>query len=147
MGYGDNNTFSGLRFVNSKRCEESFHRIDSWTPTDWMTAIAGEVGEAANLVKKLRRIESDGLDVPQNREMIEWVYGDAGASAASTVAPNELRAAVERELVKRLGAELADVVIYVDLLAARLGIDLGQAVIDKFNATSKKVGSSWTLPY
>ena len=38
----------------------------------------------------------------------------------------------------RLALELADVVIYADLLAARQGIDLGRAVIAKFNAVSRK---------
>ena len=33
---------------------------DPWSPCDWMTALAGEVGEAANLIKKRRR----GEDIP-----------------------------------------------------------------------------------
>lgn len=37
-----------------------------------------------------------------------------------------------------LGAELADVIIYVDLIARHAGIDLGAAVRDKFNATSEE---------
>lgn len=41
--------------------------------------------------------------------------------------------------------ELADTVIYADLLAARLGIDLGQAIIDKFNLVSEKKGSDFKL--
>lgn len=36
--------------------------------------------------------------------------------------------------------EIADVVIYLDLLAARLGIDLGDAIAAKFNAVSGRVG-------
>lgn len=36
--------------------------------------------------------------------------------------------------------ELADVIIAADLVASELGIDLGQAVADKFNATSRKHG-------
>lgn len=36
--------------------------------------------------------------------------------------------------------ELADVQIYLDLLAHRLGIDLGDAVIEKFNEVSKRIG-------
>ncbi len=28
---------------------------DCWTPNDWMTALAGEIGEAANILKKVRR--------------------------------------------------------------------------------------------
>lgn len=41
--------------------------------------------------------------------------------------------------------ELADVQIYLDLLAYQLGIDLEQAVINKFNEVSKRVGSNVTL--
>ena len=39
-----------------------------------------------------------------------------------------------------LREELADVIICVDLIAMDLGIDLGEAVRDKFNATSEKYG-------
>lgn len=41
--------------------------------------------------------------------------------------------------------EAADVLIYLDLLAARLGIDLEEAVERKFNRTSMKMGSSIRL--
>jgi NTP pyrophosphatase (non-canonical NTP hydrolase) len=44
-----------------------------------------------------------------------------------------------------LAAELADVVICVDLMALTAGIDLMSAVRDKFNATSEKVGLSTKL--
>lgn len=38
--------------------------------------------------------------------------------------------------------EIADVVIYLDILAYRLGIDLGKAVMDKFNEVSNRVGAN-----
>ena len=38
--------------------------------------------------------------------------------------------------------EIADVVIYADLLAARLGVNLEAAVQRKFNEVSQRVGSS-----
>jgi NTP pyrophosphatase (non-canonical NTP hydrolase) len=41
---------------------------------------------------------------------------------------------------KQIADELADVVTYLDLLAAVLGVDLGQAVADKFNEVSIRVG-------
>lgn len=41
--------------------------------------------------------------------------------------------------------EMADVVIYMDLLAASMGIDLGEAIRRKFNITSNKVGSGVVL--
>lgn len=40
------------------------------------------------------------------------------------------------------GKELADVQIYLDILAFQLGVDLGQAVINKFNEVSTRVGAS-----
>ena len=42
------------------------------------------------------------------------------------------------KLQDRLALELADVVIYADLLAERLGIDLGAAVRTKFNEVSDR---------
>lgn len=45
-----------------------------------------------------------------------------------------------RATTSDLADELADVVICADLLALTEGIDLGAAVIRKFNATSEKVG-------
>ncbi len=37
--------------------------------------------------------------------------------------------------------ELADVQIYLDILAMQLDVDLGQATIDKFNEVSNRVGA------
>lgn len=37
--------------------------------------------------------------------------------------------------------ELADIQTYLDILAFRLGVDLGRATIDKFNEVSRRVGS------
>jgi len=96
-----NLTFDGLREKNVARCEQVFHALDHWSPTDWACALAGEVGEACNVAKKMRR-------------------GDKG------------------EFTKALAKELADVVIYADLLAARMGIDLGEEVVKKFNEVSLK---------
>ena|ERR1700679_374147 len=47
----------------------------------------------------------------------------------------------EEEFQKEAGKELADVVTYLDILAFRLGIDLGGAVYHKFNEISNRVGS------
>ena len=102
-----NLTFNQLRGTNIARCEEVFLPLDAWSPTDWACAMAGETGEACNLIKKLRRGEN-------------------------------IKA-------REIGDELADIVIYADLLAARLGLDLGEAIRHKFNATSLARGSKHTL--
>lgn len=46
----------------------------------------------------------------------------------------------QAEFLVEARRELADVVTYVDLLAFRLGIDLGDAVREKFNEVSNRVG-------
>ena len=100
---------------NRIRCEhrEGFnHPLEGWTLSDWMTATMGELGEAANVVKKLNRYR-DGIK------------GNSESEA-------ELRAA--------LADELADTFIYLDLMTQAAGIDLVEAVRDKFNRTSRKIG-------
>lgn len=47
----------------------------------------------------------------------------------------------EAEFQEAARKELADVVIYLDLLAFQLKINLGQAVFDKFNEVSERVNS------
>lgn len=100
---GNQLSFAELREANSHRCDVIFHGSgDEWSPTDWATAVAGEVGEACNLIKKMRR----GEEIP----------------------------------LAEVGKELADSVIYLDLLARRLGLDLGEAVAQKFNEVSRRHG-------
>lgn len=70
--------------------------------------LAGEVGEACNIIKKLER---ERLGIRGSRVSVE-----------------------------ELADELADVVICADLIAMHYGIDLLEAVVRKFNATSEKVG-------
>jgi NTP pyrophosphatase (non-canonical NTP hydrolase) len=42
-----------LRKANIARCEQAFgHKIESWSPEQWTNALAGEVGELCNCVKK-----------------------------------------------------------------------------------------------
>lgn len=53
-------SFRELRAANVIRCEQSYFPVGHWSPTDWGCAVAGEVGEMCNLLKKLLR----GDDVP-----------------------------------------------------------------------------------
>jgi NTP pyrophosphatase (non-canonical NTP hydrolase) len=98
-------TFEALSNANYFRCETSYHDVADWSETDWATAIAGEVGEACNLIKKRRR--------------------DDGAYPSA----------------EDVGKELADAVIYIDLLCARMGLELGEIVANKFNEVSERVKS------
>jgi len=112
-------TFKQLRRNNVERCEQVFHKLNYWSLSDWTTALCGKLGEAANIIKKIRRLDSadKDKDSPKHRE----------------------------ELFNKLKLELANVQIYLDLLAAAAGIDLGKATIEKFNKVSKKRGSDILL--
>lgn len=113
-------TFAELARVNRLRCESPGgfgHDLHSWSLSDWFTATLGELGEAANIAKKLNRVR-DG------------VIGNTETEA-------DLRASLKEEL--------ADVLIYLDLLAQSQGINLADAVVDKFNRTSDKIGSGIKL--
>jgi NTP pyrophosphatase (non-canonical NTP hydrolase) len=100
---------------NRRRCEapDGFnHPLNSWSLSDWVTATVGEVGEAANIVKKLNRVR-DGI--PGNDET-----------------PEELRG--------KLADEIADAAIYLDLWAQAAGLDLETIRDAKFKKTSQKIG-------
>ena len=99
--------------INLTRCSR-WHPdgLRSWSPSDWAVALAGEVGELCNVVKKMNR-ERDGL---------------TGNKETNT------------QLAAMCADEIADVYLYLDLFAQRMGIDLAEAIKNKFNATSERVG-------
>lgn len=108
-------TFQHFSETNRKRSEspEGFgHSLSDWSLSDWFTATMGELGEAANVCKKLNRYR-DGIN----------------GNTESEVA---LRA--------KLASEIADTFIYLDLLAQAAGIDLADAVARTFNAKSDQLG-------
>lgn len=49
--------FKEFQDANEARCNEVFHPFEEWSETDWGCALAGEVGELCNLLKKRRRGE------------------------------------------------------------------------------------------
>ena len=114
-------TFEMLRMANVARCSRHYHPIADWSLSDWCTAVAGELGELAGVIKNLRRAETEranGHVIPQRGPLVD-----------------------------ALAEEAADVVIYLDLLCARAAVDLGAAVTRKFNEVSRhRLGSSILLP-
>lgn len=109
-------TFDTLRQANIRRLPEfknskggpahSEPDGSDWSPSQWLQAMVGEVGEYANIRKKFER-------------------GDI----------------TEEEFMVLAKKELADIQIYLDLLAFRLGINMDEAVKAKFNEVSERVGS------
>lgn len=111
--------FATLRAANMSRCARWHPRgLNEWSLSDWGVATAGEMGEALNVIKKLNR-ERDGI-------------------AGNTLSEEQLR--------HELADEIADVAIYLDIMAASEGIDLAAAIASKFNRTSIKVGFPERLP-
>ena len=107
-------TWSRLRELNVTRCETAFkHPINDWSPADWGIAMAGEAGEACDAIKKLRRLE-DGNNTEKDPQS-------------------------EEEAKNAIAMELADMIIYADLLSARLGINLEDAIRTKFNIVSDRM--------
>jgi len=112
-------TFQQLRLVNVNRCEQVFHPLDSWSIADWAVALAGEAGETCDAVKKLRRLQ-DGKNTSKDPQTVS-------------------------QCIENIGNELADTIIYADLLAAKLGIDLEKAIVRKFNIVSERMNSNIKL--
>lgn len=112
-------TFDALGEANLLRAMK-WHRggLDEWSIADWATAMAGEAGEVCNAVKKLRRIEDE----------------------IANISDPERQLSTRQEALKKIGEEIADTLIYLDLLAQRCGINLTEAVIEKYNLVSAKYG-------
>jgi NTP pyrophosphatase (non-canonical NTP hydrolase) len=114
-------TFAEVRTHNLTRSER-WHKgaLTKWSESDWGVALAGEVGEALNKIKKLNRLRDE---LPNRDNAEPWK-------------DNRDRALI----VAEIGAELADSFLYLDLLAQRLGLVLAEEVVKKFNTVSENYG-------
>ena len=114
-----NLTFEEVTVANVARCNR-WHKggISDWTPERWMTATIGELGEAANALKKLFRIDDEILSINESDRQIS----------------------TRQQGIDKIAEEVADTFIYLNLFACRLGIDLAAEVVKKFNATSERYG-------
>lgn len=114
-----NDLLSELKAKNLERCESETgfdQPLNSWSPMEWAAAVAGETGEFCNAIKKKTRFELNG-----------------GQDGDDTVRLGDI------------GSEAADIVIYLDLACQRMGINLREEIIHKFNKTSRKINSGIRL--
>jgi NTP pyrophosphatase (non-canonical NTP hydrolase) len=95
--------------------------------------------EQANIARQLEWKNSDKLDLSYFGNAAAGEMGEA-CNVIKKLERERLGLEGSRATVAELGAELADVVIYVSLLAIKSGIDLDRAIFEKFNATSEKLG-------
>lgn len=123
-------TYGQVRAANRARCRRwhpGFPSDETWTGADWSNATAGEAGElieaaamvamatgkVSNTVKKIRRYET-GTNTAVDKSL--------------------------DQLLADLDAEMADVALYLDLMATKFGRDLPAAIMAKFNAVSERQG-------
>lgn len=114
MGQFVTPTLAQISAVNRSRGSRWHDGAAPWSGADWSNAMCGEAGEAANIVKKIRRHETS-ISTPYNTPPME-------------------------KLIPKLAEEIADVIIYADLLAWHYHIDTERSVIDKFNRVSEAQG-------
>ena len=110
-------TFREFQKINTERSNEWLHDINRWSLSDWAVAMAGECGEACNVIKKLNR-KRDSIKEKDPSYFL---------------------------LRQQLAEEIADTVTYAFILAARCGFDMEDIVTKKFNAVSEKHGFSQQL--
>ena len=113
-------SFKTLREANKRRLPlfkdaqgRTAHALpdgSDWSPAEWCGAVLGELGELANLEKKIKRGDFD-MDDPV------------------------VHAKVQGEIAR----EFADIATYLDIYAMQRGVDLGEAVRVKFNEVSRRV--------
>jgi len=126
-----NLTFNVLRQANEARLplfkngrgEPAHDKPDGsdWSLSDWSNAAMGELGEAAGIIKKIRRGD-------YTLDTIVTVKDASGNPTGEFLPAREL-----------LAKELADTVTYIDILAKQIGVDLGDAIAEKFNEISDRI--------
>lgn len=126
-------TFDAIRHANERRCKETFHDVESWSASDWGNAMAGEFGEVAGELLEINNLTLQFFKKMKAcdsiKKMLRQMQGDAKYE----------------DLKSKLAKELADVVLYADMLSCKMGINLGEAVREKFNEVSEKRGSQIRL--
>lgn len=125
MAKSDGLTFQQVTDANVARCNR-WHNggLHDWSVADWAVAMAGECGEVCNAVKKLRRVEDEIANISDEGRLL----------------------ATREEAVAKIGEELADTFLYLNLLAVRIGLRLPDLIVAKFNATSERYGFPERLP-
>ncbi|MGB1560766.1 MAG: DUF1566 domain-containing protein [Sinimarinibacterium flocculans] len=88
--------------------------LNEWSEADWSNAMAGEAGEVCNAVKKLRRIQC-GLQQAKGPRTLDEARGE-------------------------ISKEIGDTYLYLDLLAARLGLRIEDCIRETFNRVSEREG-------
>ena len=128
--------FHTLREKNVQRSETAWdHALTKWSVAEWANATAGELGEAVGAYLMLMTVRHMGEASNLAKKMLRWDMDIRTDLAAQS------RDKYKNELAR----ELADTIVYIDLLAASEGIDLQEAIIKTFNKKSDEIGTKIKL--
>lgn len=107
-----------FQIINDQRAKRWHHNGQTnWTLLEWAGAMCGEAGEAANVAKKLRRLD---MDLP-NKE--------AGLSVSDSY-----------ELRLKMAKEIGDTMIYGLIILSELGFDSSYILTTVFDTKSEEYG-------
>lgn len=108
--------FTEFQNANEERCVKGFnHKLDGWSLLEWSGAMAGEVGEACNKAKKLKRFD--------------------GNLKGNKLSDNQ------HDLKDAFAGEIADAIIYGFLCLSSAGYNAEEIIRDIFNRKSEEIGS------
>lgn len=130
-------SFDTLREANLARLPHFKNRLggpahserdgSDWLLSAWSNAASGELGEVAEAL----------LDFMFMTKVVQHL-----GKSADHIKKIERGDATLEERRQALADELADVTTYIDILAYRAGINLGEATAKKWNEVSERVGYS-----
>lgn len=148
--------------VNLLRCDTTFGCANK-TNLYWGVAISEEAGEICGVIKKLDRGMNPREFEKTRKKILSSLSNvsmqDAPIPALGNISVNQIREAkfepgadeptsathliishwkIQKQ--KALASEIADITIYLDLLAQKNGIDIDEAVKEKFNQVSDEMG-------
>lgn len=118
-------TFKQFSEANLLKTEKFYDPIQSWYYTDWACALAGEVGELCNIIKKMRRVSTN------QSELIELQH----------MAVDDVK-----KFSSMLREEIYDCYVYLDLLTQRLGMDMSDLLEEQYYENAKKKGLNGIPP-
>lgn len=109
-------TFNKFQQQNEVRCVNGFgHNLNDWSLMEWGAATAGEIGEACNKAKKLKRIVQN---IKGNKEGENF-----------------------KNLSDAMAREIADSIVYSFLWLSAAGYNAEEVVRSVFNSKSDEIGS------
>jgi NTP pyrophosphatase (non-canonical NTP hydrolase) len=99
--------------LNKNRAVEGFKTYENVSYSYWGNALAGEVGELCNMIKKIDRVKAGGID------------------GGSSYTAETLTDAMIME-------EIGGIFIYLNLICSILGLNMEEAIVNTFNSKSKE---------